>query len=86
MPGAWEMRGFEQRVETSSTGEECGMTMRLDEAITTAIEFEKKVLKVYQDAGKHAAEGREAGAAVFAADVPDPAFGESFPYDGCYSL
>ena len=32
------------------------MTIRLDEAITTAIEFEKKVLKVYQDAGKHAAD------------------------------
>ena len=30
------------------------MTIRLDDAITTAIEFEKKVLKVYQDAGKNA--------------------------------
>ncbi len=30
------------------------MTIRLDEAIKTAIEFEKKVLKVYQDAEKHA--------------------------------
>jgi rubrerythrin len=27
------------------------MTMRLDEAIQTAIEYEKKVLKVYKDAG-----------------------------------
>ena len=30
------------------------MTIRLDEAITTAIEFEKKVLKVYQDAERNA--------------------------------
>jgi len=30
------------------------MTIRLDEAIKTAIEFERKVLKVYQDAGKNA--------------------------------
>jgi rubrerythrin len=30
------------------------MTIRLDEAIKTAIEFEKKVLKVYEDAEKHA--------------------------------
>ena len=30
------------------------MTIRLDEAIKTAMEFEKKVLKVYQDAEKNA--------------------------------
>ncbi|HEX7548949.1 MAG TPA: hypothetical protein VF579_00070 [Candidatus Methylomirabilis sp.] len=30
------------------------MTIRLDEAIKTALEFENKVLKVYQDAEKHA--------------------------------
>ena len=30
------------------------MTIRLDEAIKTAIEFENKVLKLYQDAEKHA--------------------------------
>jgi len=30
------------------------MTIRLDEAIKTAIEFENKVLKVYQEAGKKA--------------------------------
>jgi len=30
------------------------MTIRLDEAIKTAIEFERKVLKVYQEAGKNA--------------------------------
>jgi len=30
------------------------MTIRLDEAIKTAIEFEKKVLKVYRDAEKNA--------------------------------
>ena len=30
------------------------MTIRLDEAIRTALEFEDKVLKLYQDAEKHA--------------------------------
>ena len=30
------------------------MTFRLDEAIKTALEFERKVLMVYQDAGKNA--------------------------------
>jgi len=30
------------------------MTIRLDEAIKTALEFENKVLKLYQDAEKHA--------------------------------
>jgi rubrerythrin len=39
------------------------MTIRLDEAIKTAIEFEKKVLKVYRDAEKDAAD--PAGKRVF---------------------
>jgi len=40
------------------------MTIRLDEAITTAIEFEKKVLKVYRDAEKSAVD--PVGRGVFA--------------------
>lgn len=32
------------------------MTIRLDEALTTALEFERKVLKVYEEAAKKAAD------------------------------
>jgi rubrerythrin len=43
-----------RRRAIACTVEDPGMTIRLDEAIKTAIEFEKKVLKVYQDAEQHA--------------------------------